>query len=240
VELENLAFTLRELLSKLTLADDNLAEDRHRILDSTSLAIPNASSVKESSRGGNLKPSVDCIYVDHDQYYDIDRPIGKAETPNWKVIIKTMKVIIQKGEQFVSRMVDPSTADARDPLPIFAVADISFWALREFGTCLMKRGFKERSAMGACREVTEEYPSFKRIIKTLAGAIESFMKRCGYWSTGTTATSTGHHHRSPHTRQFLVTILLYSRSDDRFDMISLETCQHHENMNESGKNSRRK
>lgn len=239
VKLDNLAFTIRELLAELNLGDDMLSEERHHIIDASSANHPNTSTTRDSGRVGNLKPSVDCIYVDHDQYYDVERPIGKAETPNWKVILKAMKVVIQKGEQFVSGMVDPSIVDAGETLPIFAVADISFWALRDFGTCLMKRGYQERSTMGACRQVTEEYPNFKRIIKTLGGAIESFMKRNGYWSTSSTATSTGHL-RNSQTRQVMVTILLYSRTDDRFDMISLEACQDPEGTSEAGRNAKRK
>ncbi len=240
VELEDLAFTIRDMVSELNVADDALIEDRHRVLDPSATVLVNANSAKDSGRGTSVKPSVDCIYVDHDQYYDIDRPISKAETQNWKVILKTIKVIIQKGEQFVAGMADPSAIDAGQALPIFAVADISFWALREFGTCLMKRGYQEKSAAGACRQVTEEYPKFKRIIKTLGGAIENFMKRYDYWSTTSSATSSGHHRNPPQIRPGFVTILLYSRSDDRFDMISLESCHYQETTNETGKNIRRK
>jgi hypothetical protein len=262
VEVENLALTIRELSSEF-LNDGggdeyNRSDDPHRHLmpmDSSSLAHHHLhhinhqyhpSSTKESNRNSYLKPSVDCIYVDHDQFYDGDRPVSKSETPNWKVVLKTMKAISQKGEQFVTGLADPSTVvDAGESLPIFAVADISFWALRDFGTCLMKRGQQEKSAIGACRQITEEYPKFKRVLKTLGSAIESFMKRNGYWSSSSSSSSStahreGHHREGHHRKAVLVSILLYSRADDRFDMISLESEAKQENSNDTGRSSRRK
>jgi hypothetical protein len=247
VEVENLALTIRELSSEFLSngGDDNRSEDPHRhltMMDSSSAPHTTPSNMKDSNRSSNLKPSVDCIYVDHDQFYDGERPVSKSETPNWKVVLKTMKAISQKGEQFVTGLADPSTVDAGESLPIFAVADISFWALRDFGTCLMKRGQQEKSAIGACRQITEEYPKFKRVLKTLGAAIESFMKRNGYWSSssGTTTSTTGGHHFHREGRKVLISILLYSRAEDRFDMIALESEAKYESSNDTGRNSRRK
>jgi hypothetical protein len=242
VELENLAFTIREMLSQLSAGEDGTPEDHHRMIENSSATLSSSTSTKEATRSGTLKPSMDCIYVDHDQYYESSRIVGKAETPHWKVVIRTMKIIMQKGEQFVSGIVDPSIVDAGETLPMFAVSEISFWALREFGTCLMKRGCHERSAVGACREVTDAYPNFKRIIKTLGSAIENFMKRNGYWSTttNTSVPASGHHRMPSQNRQGLVNLLLYTRSDDRFDLISLETYHQQDNTNETGRNARRK
>lgn len=263
VELENLGLTIRELsLEFLNSNSDEYRSDHHHhhhdsmdtSLAMTHLANPSSSVRESTGRSGTsyLKPSVDCIFVDHDQYYDGDRPVSKAENPNWKVVLKTMKAIGQKGEEFVTGLVDPSTVDAGETLPIFAVADISFWALRDFGTCLMKRGKQEKSAVGACRQVTEDYPKFKRIIKTLGSAIESFMKRHGYWSSSSASTSSSMNnpqqqqqhgalsHREAGHRQVLVSILLYSRADDRFDLIALESEARQESSNETWRSSRRK
>lgn len=217
IDLENLAFTIKDLSAQMASLDEVSSPENHLVRDATS-----TGQTGQESR--NQKASVDCIYVDHDQYYDPDRQVSKTETPNWKVVLKTMKSISQRGEQFIAGMMDPSLVEAGDSLPIFAVAHISFFALRDFGTCLMKRSRSERSAVGACREVAEEYPKFKRIIKTLGSAIESFMKRQGYWiASGHQSTGkNGHHHGSPSSGPVLVTVLLYSRADDRFDMLSLE------------------
>ena len=228
VSIENLASTIKELSAEMIASTiKELSAEMIAASDDTSLG---AATLRPLPReppsmghpGQSSKGTVDCIYVDHDQYYDPDRPVSKAE--NWKVVLKTMKSVAQRGEQFISGMLDASAVDANMPLSIFAVADISFWALREFGTCLMKRSRSERSATGACREVTEEYPRFKRVIKTLGSAIESFMKRNGYWiaSGHQRAVSTAHHQETNQNRAKVVTILLYSRADDRFDMVSLE------------------
>lgn len=222
VEIENLAFTIRELSAEiLAVGDDALlgsAVHRPAARDTTSMAL-SGQSTKDSR---NQKAAIDCIYVDHDQYYDPDRSVSKAE--NWKVVLKTIKSISQRGEQFIAGMMDPSLVDAGATLPIFAVADISFWALRDFGTSLMKRSRSERSAAGACREMMEEYPMFKRIIKTLGSAIENFMKRNGYWTASghQRITAIANSQETSWGRAGMITILLYSRVDDRFDMASLE------------------
>lgn len=220
-----MASTIRELSLEYLAGDDAfLLEDHHRhrgggghLLDSTgSVAAAAGTSTKDSNRAAALKSSVGCVYVDHDQFYDIDRPVNKAETPNWKAVLKTMKVIVQKGEQFASGLLEGES------FPIFAVADISFWALRDFGTSLMKLGHQEKSCLGACRQITEEYPKFKRILKTLGTAIESYMKHNGYWATNNGGHINSRQNNSTRGGQLLVPILLYSRADDRFDLISLE------------------
>lgn len=221
VEVENLAFTIRELSAETIAAGNDIlissVTGRPAPRDAPSMAHL-GQSTKDSR---NQAAAIDCIYVDHEQYYDSDRPASKPE--NWKVIVKTMKSVSQRGEQFIAGMIDPSSGDVGGNLPIFAVADISFWALRDFGTSLMKRSRSERSAAGACHEVTEVYPKFKRIIKTLGSAIESFMKKNGYWlASGHRSASTTLHQETSSSQASVVTILLYSRTDDRFDMVSLE------------------
>lgn len=234
VSLDNLAFTIRELTAEMqSSSDDAMVDDNDPRLNSTS-----AGQVSDSHQGGSAVASVDCIYVDHDQYYDSERPVSKAENSNWKVVMKTMKSISQRGEQFLAGMMDPSILDAGDMLPIFAVADISFWALRDFGTYLMKKSRSELSTAGACNQAIEEYPKYKRIIKTLGAAIESFMRRNGYWtSSGHRSGSNGHSHYN-NERKGMLNLLLYSRSDDRFDLVSLEASRAEE---ENGKHhSKRK
>ena len=264
MELENLAVTIRELSSEfLSSGDDDhhRSEDPHRhliMMDSSSATHTNPSSMKESSRNSSMKPSVDCIFVDHEQYYDGERPVMKSETPHWKLVFKTMKAISQKGEQFLIALADPSTVDAGETLPIFAVCDISFWALRDFGTNLMKRCRQEKTTIGACRQTTEDYPKFKRILKTLGAAIESHMKRNGYWSSlssyTTTSSSSSSNHNNINSGQrgggsvshgerrhlLMVSMLLYSREDDRFDMISLESEAKPDSSNETGRGSSRR
>lgn len=224
VAIDNLAWTIRELCPETSNGVDESTEDQP-----DSLIQNQSSNIRDSSR--SLKPSVDCIFVDHDQYFDSDKPVSKADVPNWKALLKTMKGIAQKGESFVSSMADPSTNGAGDFLPIFAVADVSFWVLRDFGTMLMKRA-NERSTTGACLEIKEQYPKHKRTIKTLGSAIDNFMKSNGFWVT------TGSHGNA--VPKVVVIILLYSKVDDRFDMVTLESGLSDGASNDHGRHNRRK
>jgi len=221
VEIENLAMTITELSSEMASVGDaalHPSNIRSGVRETQSL-LHAGQSTKDAR---NSKATIDCIYVDHDHYYDLERPVNKTE--NWKVVLKTMKSVSQRGEQFIASMMSPSSIDAGGSLPVFAVADISFWALRDFGTCLMKRSRSERSAGGACGEMAEAYPKFRRIIKTLGSAIESFMKRNGHWSAGSHQRNApaGQHQETVPSRASSVTIFLYGRADDRFDMVTLE------------------
>lgn len=206
VTLDNLPYAIQDLSPVLA----TVAEDTFDRTDSTTSA-PRA--LKDSGR--SARTSVDCIYVDRDHYFDVDRPVSKTEVSNYKVVIKTMKAIVQKGETFVAAMSDPSLADSGGFLPVFAAADLSFWALRDFGTYLMKCG-DDMSSTRACQQAIEQYPKFKRSLRTLGLAIDNFMKRNGIWVTA--SASQGTVRRGKRT----CTLLLYGRVDDRFDMVSLE------------------
>ena len=149
---------------------------------------------------------LECIYVDSDQYYDQGKTINKSEVPNWKNILKGRKVLLQKSEMFVDGFL--SSPKSMVVTPVFGM-NLPFWVLRDFGTFVMRRGRGgECSASGAAMECTELHPQHKKTLKALAMAVDSTMKRHGYWTGGG-------------TKKELLTIFLYSQSDDRFDMISL-------------------
>ena len=193
VALEDLAATIRDLIPTCSSnAVDEL--DQSDILNSNQ-----NNSNRDSTR--MPKPSVDCIFVDNDQYFDSSKPEGmtQKEASKYKSILKSMKSVIQKGETFVSSFMD----HAGEILPIFAVADVSFWVLRDFGTCLMKHE-KDTSFAGACQEIIEKYPGRKRVIKTLCAAIDSYMRRGGF---------------GVDNNRYRAIFLLYSKLDDRFDMV---------------------
>jgi hypothetical protein len=163
-----------------------------------------------------------CIFVDHDQYYGSDRE-KKSEVPQWKTYLKATKSLSMSAQSYLS-----SLHGGGDSAPVFAVADVSFLVLRDFGTALMKREVLEKSAMGAANETIERYPSHKRVMKTLGLAIDNFMKRQGFW----------------HTRQdteqqqqgsSLITLLLYSKVDDRFDLVTLSCASRNGSFAKRGK-----
>jgi hypothetical protein len=98
----------------------------------------------------------------------------------------------------------------------------------------MQRSRRDESALGACLEITERYPKYKRALKTLATAIDNYMRRNGFWNQSRDRTNVAVESPLVHSRNRsgtetgasssngVITILLYSKSDDRFDMVSLE------------------
>ncbi|CAJ1930603.1 unnamed protein product [Cylindrotheca closterium] len=202
VSVENLASMIRDLSSNVGGGEETDEEQ------SDSLAHPLNAGNRDSNRG--ISPSLDCIYVDHGQYYD--ETDKHRSSSNWKTVKKTTKAIEQRAEGFLSAFVNPNSKTSGEAIPIFAVTEISFFTLREFGTCLMKRE-REHSTSKACSDVAERHPSQKRALKTLGGAIDSHMKRTGFWSS---SNQTDAKRRS-------IQILLYSTQDDRFDVVTLDS-----------------
>lgn len=165
---------------------------------------------------------IECIFVEHDQYYGSDREISKSETPNWKSYLKSMKGISLSAESFLQGLNDPqSNVSAGAGVPVFAVADASFWVVRDFGTALMRRE-NERSATGAVNEVIELHPKNKRVLKTLGIAIDNYMRQHGAWNGPSHSRHDQSSHRRSRGSSSLLALLLYSTVDDRFDMVTLE------------------
>ena len=112
--------------------------------------------------------------------------------------------------------------DVGHQIPVFAVSDISFFMIRDFGTALMQRERYEQTAAGACTEMIDKYPQHKRSFKTLYIAIDNFMKQRQIWhNPGNTKSSA---HEAPFqavSSSQPITILLYSKVDERFDMITV-------------------
>ncbi|CAB9500620.1 eIF-2-alpha kinase GCN2 [Seminavis robusta] len=179
---------------------------------------PISEEPRQESGGGSMRDlgsqrgtaHVECIFVDQDQFYSDG---VNVDTPHYKTVLKAMKNLAQRSEAYLSTQMN-----AVGSTPVFGVSDLPFWVLRDFGTCLMRREVKEKSAVGASVEVTERFPRGKRALKGLAMAIDNFMKKRGYWDQNGTKTGSGETHGSSQ----LLTLLLYSKLDDRFDMISLE------------------
>ena len=151
---------------------------------------------------------VECIYVEADHVWGSEKQITKSEEKQitkseHKNILKALKYISQRSEAYLESMVDSSSSQG----PVVVAAELPFWVLREFGSTLMRNG--ESTATRASIETTEKYPKHKRVLKTLSIAIDATMKKYGYWDNK----------GSP--QRDLFTLFLYSKMDDRFDMISL-------------------
>jgi hypothetical protein len=213
---------------------DNLASMIRDMSAETSKQLePISDEARQESGGANAgdvgplrigTPQVECIFVDQEQFFSKGLKLSKTDTPHDKAFRKALKSVAQRSEAFLSTQMSSTNAAT----PVFGVADLPFWVLREFGSSLMRRERKERSAVGASIEVTDRFPKGKRSLKMLAMAIDSFMKKRGIWdqtsSTGTgiaTGSNTGNN-ADASGGSHLLTILLYSKLDDRFDMLSLE------------------
>jgi len=212
--------SLDDLAATILGASEFLDEDAEEQMEAAGAMIP---SSRDHHRPHKETQRVECIYVDQDQYFGNDQTISKSETPQWKAYLKTMKSITMSAESYLVSLQDSkSLASAgMQGLPVFAVADATFWVLRDFGTELMRRERADKSAIGATNEIIERHPKYKRTIKTLGIAIDSYMKRHGIWGGGQQQQGGNHHRRGEHRTSSLMTILLYSKVDDRFDMVTL-------------------
>lgn len=222
VPLESLASTIHSLLG-----DGKYIETgNHGMIES-------AISLRDSRP---RKVVIECILIDTDQYYADPSDMAKND-PRRKPLQKAMKSATMQAEEYISSMLEVKSTNSTG-VPLFAVTDLTFFMLRDFGTELMRREAKDQSASGACATMIEKYPNHRRTWKTLSAAIDHYMKqRHAYWSrnksnkldstthqssTSKRATSVGSTDSSTGT---LITILLHSKVDDRFDIISLNSCE---------------
>ena len=229
--LDNLAWTIRDLLPTVcTGNDDSLVHPREQTGLSGQAHQANAYRDGGGSSSGNnyrstsssMETSIECIYVQNDQFFDCERPASKADRNQSITVAKTMRGITQRAEAFVRSMVDPGDGPSND-LPVFVVNEVSFWCLRDFGSHLMRTADRQAndshwSAAQAYQATIELHPKYKRSLKTLGGAIDSYMKRNGFSKGGPAGEK---HHPNHHQRQEVI-IFLYSKPDDRFDMITLQ------------------
>ena len=243
VLLENLAWTIRDLSPSACAGNnDMLVHHHHEQIGISGQAHHQNSSYRDGGGGSSssnnnnrssssIETSIECIYIQNDQFFDCERPVSKADKTQSKTVIKTIRGITQRAESFVQSMVDPGDGAAND-LPVFVVTDVSFWCLRDFGSHLMRTTvagttetradyYQCSSSSKAYMETIESYPKYKRSLKTLGAAIDSYMKRNGFWrgGPGGGGDKNQHHH---HQYQEVI-FLLYSKPDDRFDMITLQS-----------------
>jgi hypothetical protein len=201
VSLDNLASTI---LGASTGRAEEATEDEDA---ETSFLSPSAGRIAQ----------VDCVFIDNDQYWGNDREISRNETPHYKTYLKSLKSVKLSAESYLSSFYSGNQV-GWEGVPVFAVNDVPFMALREFGSALMRREEREQSAAGAASEISEKYPKHKRSLKTLATAIDNYMRhRLVIWDGGS-SRSLSHGGSS-----YLTTVLLYSKMDDRFDMVTLNS-----------------
>jgi hypothetical protein len=149
-----------------------------------------------------IDTSIECIYIQNNQYFDCERPVSNADTAQFKTAIKAIRGITQRAESFIRSMTNTNN------FPVF-VTGVSFWCLRDFNSNLMRKAEHCQCSNTACLDTISSYPTHKRSLKTLGAAIDSYMKRNGFW-------------RGDNQTQKETIFLLYSKPDDRFDMVTLK------------------
>lgn len=203
VSLDSLPMTIKE--QSLSEAGDHTYETASDPVDGSAANSGTSSSYRNSNR--IVERSIECIYVQNDQFFDYERSVSK-DVPNHKIILKTMRGITQRAEGFLSALVEPTFTE---DIPVFAVTDVPFWCLRDFGTSLMKKN-EEECSNKACLETIDAHPTQKRGLKTLGAAIDNYMRRKGLWQSSISAKG---------ARKEAM-LLLYSKIDDKFDLVTLE------------------
>ena len=179
----------------------------------------NASDVAAGS--GQIRSSgkfsrIECVFVEGDQFFGSDKQITKSDYQNWKSILKSLKTVSQRSEAYLETILDSSSSQGT----VVIAADLPFWVIREYGTSLMRKSGESTSAM-ASAEIIERYPKHKRVLKTLSMAIDAIMKKRGFWNNNISSSHAKGGGSSQNLSRDLLTLFLYSRLDDRFDMISL-------------------
>jgi hypothetical protein len=212
VLLEDLAGALREFSQTTSTGHDESSIDP---------ALNGGGQNQSNSNrdvGRTMEPSIECICVLSDQFFDSERPVAKGDTTNMKNVLKTMKSVTQRAEAFVLAMADPRSTRSmsKNGLPVFAVSDVPFWCLRDFGSNLMRKP-GEKSSSNASAETINSHPTHKRSIKTLGIAIDNYMKRSGFWQGG---SGFGNSIGKESSRREAI-LLLYSKPDDQFDLVTL-------------------
>ena len=201
VSLDNLAGSILDgLRTEVTAVVDS---DHNQNVQATQATASNSKAARVR---------VNCIPIESDVYYGGDHDVSKSETPHWG------KKVEFQAENFLFSMREQHQESGMDGVPVFAVSDASFRALRDFGTAFMMLESQEERATGAYLETAEKYPKYKRSLKTLADSIDHYMRKAKLWTTNNNSSRDG----TSSSTSSLLTALLYSKNDDRFDVIMLE------------------
>jgi hypothetical protein len=167
------------------------------------------ASNPQSRERSTSKRNLQCILIENDSYFGNDRDVTRSETPHWRNYLKLMKKVALTCEaRLSSTFLRESSADMAE-LPVFAVMDMTYISLRDFGTSLISNERSVDWIQMTIHDMIERYPKFKRSLRTLGLAIENHWKRHVWESTTNSKRA--------------VTIVLYSQVDDRFDVVSLQS-----------------
>lgn len=192
VPLQDLPGKVKEHL--LAYTDDGVSNDKE-IIEQNGALGRQSSNVEETK--GSSSAAVDCIYADEDMYYamqEADRKKGAAGKA-MKVVRKEIARATQKAEAYIDCI---ATSAKGHGTPVIASA-LPYLLIRELGTRLVTSS----NTFEAVTTVTNNYPQYRRLLKTVGMSIDRVLAEYG-----------DRRHES-------IDVLMYSTLDDRFDIIAI-------------------
>jgi hypothetical protein len=167
-----------------------------------------------------VTPDPEYIYIDTDQFYlNLDKASGRD--PKLKPLLKQMKKMQIKAHPLV-----------KEELQNILAVELPFSIVREFNSEVMFSS--GHSILNSTTEFLNKHPKYRKTLKTFAMCLDYLLRRNEDLSQG---------------KHNLLSLLVYSQPEDRFDLLTLETSrsQNHGKGNEpsagssskTGKNGRR-
>mmetsp|Transcript_1874 Transcript_1874/g.4021 ORF Transcript_1874/g.4021 Transcript_1874/m.4021 type:complete len:291 (+) Transcript_1874:73-945(+) len=177
-------------------SDDGGSKDKE-VIEQNGVLGRQSSNVEETK--GSSSAVVHCIYADEDMYYAVqeaDRKKGAADKAALKAVRKEIARATQKAEAYIDRI---ATSAKGHGTPVIASA-LPYLLIRELGTRLVTSS----NTFEAVSTVTNNYPQYRRLLKTVGMSIDRVLAEYG------------------DSRHESIDVLMYSTLDDRLDIIAID------------------
>lgn len=153
------------------------------------------SSTTRGRSTSTAAPDPEYIYIDADQFYlNLDKASGRD--PKVKPLLKQMKKMQIKAHPLV-----------KEELQNILAVDLPFSIVREFNSEVMFSS--GHSILNSTSEFLNRHPKHRKTLKTFAMCLDFLLRR--------------NEDLSQEGKHTLMSFLVYSQLDDRFDLLTLET-----------------
>lgn len=197
IPLASLASEIRDRIRYGVITPNDRAEYERSIPTSPHSTHKETSSSR--TRMSTLATDFECVYVDTDQFYvNLDKASGKDQ--KLKAVLKVTKTIQLKAGPYIE-----------DGLHNLLVVDLPFRIIREFNSAAMYH--QGPSIVAGTMEFLEKHSKHKRTLKTFALCLDFLLRHYDEEKAKPFASA----------KETLLSILVYSCPDDRFDLLTLET-----------------
>lgn len=220
IHLDSLAPIIKDSLIRLGNASltSGTQLETNESCDRQKSAVVLTSSRETSARVSSPAVSIECIYVDEDQFHVAQDKLPGNDSDR-KGRLKLIKSSIQRAGLYLSNLCDVSTSQGGCGTPVLATK-LPFLLLREFGTIIMSR--HGSSVVDSSSELFDRYPKRKKHLKSLAMSVDYLLRRQDSMNSTENGKSRSGHPEVGKNRSGLFTVFLYSICDDRFDLVTLE------------------